>query len=76
MSRNPGKLKPNVFTLAVSNSWSRQSSAFQRPVSKAPKLYLYLYSASMFPTLPEGNVEHYILFENRIVDSRKCYRKK
>ena len=37
MSRNAGKLKPYVFGFAVSNSWSRQSNAFERSVYKAPK---------------------------------------
>ena len=30
----------------------------------------------MFPTLPEGNVEYCIFFENRIVDLKKCCQKK
>ena len=35
MSRNTGKLKPYAFSFA--DSWSRQSNAFERSVSKAPK---------------------------------------
>ena len=37
MSRNAGKLKLYAFSFAVSNSWLRQSSAFERSVSKTPK---------------------------------------
>ena len=75
-SRNASKRKPYAFSFSVINSWPRQSNAFERSVSKAPKLCLYLQTSSMFPTLPEANVEYCILFENCIVDSKKCYRKK
>ena len=44
-------------------------------LAKHQKLCLYLKTFSMFPTLPEGNVEYYILFKNHIVDSKKCYQK-
>ena len=37
MNRNAGKLKSYAFSSAVSNSWSRQSNAFERSVSKASK---------------------------------------
>ena len=37
VSHYAGKRKPYVFSFAVSNSWSRQSSDFERPVSKASK---------------------------------------
>ena len=40
-------------------------------LAKHQKLYLYLQISSMFSTLPESNVEYYILFENRIADSKK-----
>ena len=49
---------------------------FRGLLVKHQKLYLYLQTSSIFPTLPEANVEYYIIFENRIVDSKKCYRKK
>ena len=45
-------------------------------LAKHQTFYSYLQTSSMFPTLPEGNVEYYILFENRMVDSKKFYRKK
>ena len=44
-------------------------------LAKHQKLCFYLQASSMFPTLPEGSVEYYILSENRIVDSKKCYQK-
>ena len=38
MSRNVGKLKPYALRFAASsNSWSRQSNAYERSSSKAPK---------------------------------------
>ena len=37
MSQNAGKLTPYVFSFAVSNSWSRQSNAIERSVSKTPE---------------------------------------
>ena len=37
MSVNAGKLKLYAFSFAVNNYWSRQSNAFDRCVSKAPK---------------------------------------
>ena len=37
MNRVAGKLKSYAFRLAISNSWSIQSNAFERSVSKVPK---------------------------------------
>ena len=37
MSQKAGKLTLYVFSFAVSNSWSRQSNAIERSVSKTPE---------------------------------------
>ena len=73
MSRNAGKLKTYVFSYAVSNSQSRQLMPLRSLLARHRKLYFYLQIYSMFPTLPEVNIEYHILFENRIVNSKKCY---
>ena len=39
-SSNAVKLKPYAFSFAMSNSWSRQSKAFNKFVSKAPNILL------------------------------------
>ena len=81
MSSNAGNLNLYPFSFSVSNSCSRQSNAFERLVSKAPKTlplstdFSHYQHFQQFPTLSEGNVEYYILFENRIVDSKTCYCK-
>ena len=71
MIRNAGKLNPYAFSFDVSNLRSRQSNTFVRSVSKPPKTLPLSTDHLHFLTLPEGNVEYYILFENCIVDLKK-----
>ena len=70
MSRNAGTLKPYAFSFIHDRD---NQMPFRGLLVNFTFIYRHL---PMFPTLPEGNVEYYILFENRIVDSKKCYRKK
>ena len=37
INRNAVRVNPYALSFALSNSWSRQSNAFERSVSKAPK---------------------------------------
>ena len=75
MSRNAGKLKPYAFNFGVSNGRDNQMP-LKGLLVKHQKLHLYLPCSSMFPTLPEGNIEYFFLFENRIVESKKKLSKK
>ena len=69
MSHNLGKLKPYAVLQYVIHGRVNQI-LLRGLLAKHEKLYLYLQTSSMFPTLPEGNAEYYILFENCIVGSK------
>ena len=71
MSHNAGKLKPNAFSFAVSNSWLKQSNPFQRSVSKSP--ITLILSTALFHI--SNIIEYYILFQYRIVDLKKAIGK-
>ena len=73
MSREAGKLKPYAFSFAASRD---NQIHLKGLLVKHHKLYLYLHTSSTFPTLLDGNIEYYILFENRIFDTKKSCRKK
>ena len=54
----------------VSNSWTRQSNAFERSVSKTQKICFYQQSTSIFLINSKDNMAYYVLFKIRIVKIR------
>lgn len=68
---------PHAFGFTVSNSWLRQSNAFEKPLYNAPKYFpLLALFFSIFLTLLKGSVHHNIRSEIRIGILRNhCQRK-
>ena len=73
MSSEAGKLKPYAFSFAATRD---NQIHLKGLLVKHRKLFLYLHTPSTFPALLGGNIKYYILFENRIFDSKKSCRKK